>query len=317
MNNASVTFKVGGAERGFSVSSQVVILPDLVGSSEKAFSGWYKDEKWTEAFTEAEVESETVLYGRVRTLVYTVTFDANGGEEFPWEEIAVKPNETYGYLLEARRPGYKFLGWFTDGGELVTNESLVAIEGDHRLYAHWSANNYVVTLDVNGGDELAVKVVTVTFDEEYGPLPMPKRSGYTFLGWFSEEGVPIVNGTLVRTPRDHSLHAEWAEIVSEKVEIIFVSNNLTAKEDVEDFVKGYTSAEFEVIKIEAHKGDGLRAVVKFAELKDAVEFVGAVRASSGAKGVVERIGYAPKESFSMMLCPAFLGFLASSLLLFN
>ena len=40
------------------------------------------------------------------------------------------------------------------------------------------------------GDELAVKEVTVT----YKPLPTPNMSGYTFLEWFSEESVPIVDG---------------------------------------------------------------------------------------------------------------------------
>ena len=38
--------------------------------------------------------------------------------------------------------------------------------------------------------------------------------------------------------------------------------------------------------------------------KDAVAFVDAVRASSAAKGVVQKIGYAPNESFSLTLRPA-------------
>ena len=71
---------------------------------------------------------------------------------------------------------------------------------------------------------------------------------------------------------DHTIHAEWAEIVSGKVEIIFASNTMT-REDVEDFEKGHTNAKF----------------YKFTVLKDAVAFVGAVRASSAAKGVVQKI----------------------------
>ena len=95
--------------------------------------------------------------------------------------------------------GYTFLGWFADDGELITAEAVMTIEKDHMLHAHWSANKYTVTLDVNGGDELAVKEVTVTFGKKHGALPMPKRSGFSFLGWFSEDGVPIVDGTLVMT----------------------------------------------------------------------------------------------------------------------
>ena len=304
MNNAAVTFKVD-AKSGFVVKSQVMILPDLVDSSEQTFHGWYKDEKLTEEFTEAEVNSDITLYGKVLVSFYVVTFDANGAEKFPWEEITVKPNEKYGYLLEPTRAGYTFLGWFTDDGKLVTRDTVVTIEEDHTLHAHWSANKYTVTLDVNGGDELAVKEITVIFDEKYGTLPTPNRNGYTFRGWFSEDGVPIVNGTLVNVARNHTIHAEWAEITSEKVEIIFTSNTMTRK-DVEDFVKGYTNARFDIIKLEAHGAEGLRVVVKFAELKDAVAFVDAVRASSSAKGVVQKIGYAPTESFSSALYPTFL-----------
>ena len=40
-------------------------------------------------------------------------------------------------------------------------------------------------------------------------------------GWFSEEGVPIVDGTLIKIVRNNTLHAGWEEIDSEKVEIIF------------------------------------------------------------------------------------------------
>ena len=114
-----------------------------------------------------------------------------------------------------------------------------------------------------------------------------------------------MNGTLVRTAKDHILHSEWTEITSEKVEIVFVRDDMI-KKDVEDFVKEYTGAMFNINKLEAHEPEGLRVSVKFVELKDAVDFVGAVRESSAAKGVVQKIGYAPNESFSSMLYPTFL-----------
>ena len=39
------------------------------------------------------------------------------------------------------------------------------------------------------------------------------------------------------------------------------------KKDVEVFVRGYTSAKFDITKLEAHKPEELRAVIKFEELK--------------------------------------------------
>ena len=51
------------------------------------------------------------------------------------------------------------------------------------LYADKTANTYKVTYDVNGGDELTTTEKTVTYDSDY-TLTKPKRTGYTFLGWY-------------------------------------------------------------------------------------------------------------------------------------
>ena len=52
--------------------------------------------------------------------------------------------------------------------------------------ANWSANEYTVTLDVNGGTlpADASTTIDVTYDVQY-TLPTPTKTGYTFLGWFS------------------------------------------------------------------------------------------------------------------------------------
>ena len=73
--------------------------------------------------------------------------------------------------------------------------------------------------------------IAVKHNEMYGYLPTHSRTRHTFKGWFSEDGVTIVDGTLVRTARNHT-HAEWAEIASEKVKNIFVPSNVIRK-DVE------------------------------------------------------------------------------------
>ena len=55
------------------------------------------------------------------------------------------------------------------------------------LYAKWNPNEYTVTYNVNNGDALAEPSKVVTFDNYYGELPTPTRTGYTFVGWFTEE----------------------------------------------------------------------------------------------------------------------------------
>lgn len=127
-----------------------------------------------------------------------------------------------------------------------------------------------------------------------GTFLTPTRTEYTFLGWFSEEGVPIVSGSIVETPRDNTLHAEWTEITSDKVEIVFVPKDMS-KKDAEDFVKRYTSIKFHVIKVEVHELEGLGTAIKFEEVRDAVDFTNAVRASSSVKGCLREGWICPQR----------------------
>lgn len=68
-----------------------------------------------------------------------------------------------------------------------------------------------VTLDPMD-DACEVLTVQVNADASYGQLPEPVRSGYVFLGWFTERegGVLVDADTLVETEAEHTLYAHWA-----------------------------------------------------------------------------------------------------------
>ncbi|MCL2655268.1 MAG: InlB B-repeat-containing protein [Coriobacteriia bacterium] len=73
---------------------------------------------------------------------------------------------------------------------------------------------YTVTLDANGG---TVSPQSVTQDAEGAAvkLPTPTRKGYTFDGWFTDEGEKV---TSPYTPTaDITLTAQWTEVVVEKI----------------------------------------------------------------------------------------------------
>lgn len=83
------------------------------------------------------------------------------------------------------------------------------------LYAHWTANQYKVTLDVNGGDELSPeqKTVQVTYGQPYGNLVIPTRAGYTFAGWYLtpkfDERNKVTADRVVQMVSAHILYAKW------------------------------------------------------------------------------------------------------------
>lgn len=99
----------------------------------------------------------------------TLTAQWNSGE---WEGEAI-------ILPDASRAGYSFAGWYTaaTGGSRVTSLSPTA---NTTLYAHWSANSYVVSLvddwtgnyidtyEINYGDTITLPALS-TFSPVYDP----------------------------------------------------------------------------------------------------------------------------------------------------
>ena len=71
-----------------------------------------------------------------------------------------------------------------------------------------SQPRYTVTLDANGG-YVSPSSITVGYDETYGSLPTPTRSGYTFDGWYTSNGTLVTSNRKIVQNRDHTLYAEW------------------------------------------------------------------------------------------------------------
>ena len=82
--------------------------------------------------------------------------------------------------------------------------------GDSTLTAQWKANTYTITLDPNDGSK-KTSTITVTFDQPVGKLPTPKRDGYTFAGWYADNGKTLVTAdTIYSLDGDITLYAGWS-----------------------------------------------------------------------------------------------------------
>lgn len=146
----------------------------------------------------------------------TLTLHENGGEELP--DITKVEGSLVGTLPVPTRTGYTFGGWFTDDGVFENEFAERKMPADGAdLYAKWTANTYTLRFHVNGGNALdeAEQTKTVTFDSAIGALPAPTRTGYGFIGWFTEKdgGTQVSADTLVTTAADQTLYAHWKELV--------------------------------------------------------------------------------------------------------
>ena len=158
-------------------------------------------------------DSEVVIYVSKGKQSITVTLNANGGTVTPGSKTAYL-SDTYGSLPTPAKDGYAFDGWYSakTGGVKVTSSTTITTPSSHSLYAQWIPNTYTVSFDSNGGGT-APSSKNVTFGSTYGTLGTASRSGYTFVGWFTEKngGTEVLADTKYTTASNQTLYAHWSE----------------------------------------------------------------------------------------------------------
>ena len=152
---------------------------------------------------------------------YTVTYSpgANGtGAEFTATKIEGLPLALAGESFT--RTGYTQTGWATvDGGEKVYDLGAIYEENAPiTLYPVWTANQYTVTLDSNGGGAVTPSTVTVTYGEDCPAMPVLQWAGHIFYGWYDAQagGKQYVDGNGNSTARydkteNCTLYAIWSD----------------------------------------------------------------------------------------------------------
>jgi uncharacterized repeat protein (TIGR02543 family) len=211
--NSTKTVYYGQAYGGFPT-------PTRIGYSFEGWASEISEGTLINATSIVENEDAHTLYAQWLPITPTVTLHPVGGTVL---ENGIKVNissviktygETYGLLPVPTKTGYIFDGWFTSttGNDKITEQTIVTATSTITLYAHWKAVENVVTFHPMGGVlQNDSKTLKVTYDGLYGTLPIPEKTGYTFLGWFTEEngGAIIINNTRVTILGNQQLYARW------------------------------------------------------------------------------------------------------------
>ena len=195
-------------------------LPDVFRAGYD-FAGWYNQENIAILPDNVvDITADTTLYAHWTAKKYTVSFDSNKGEgstePTKANDLQAVYDTVYGNLPEVSRTGYTFTGWYTRaiGGSRVQSTDTVTMTGDLTLYAQWTANVYQVTFHGKGGTfagDVTDQVVSQNFDSTYQLPVTPKRTGYTFLGWYTGEnsGNKVEDTDRMTTAKNHDLYAQW------------------------------------------------------------------------------------------------------------
>ena len=155
---------------------------------------------------------------------YKVTLETNGGS-CEISAIIVKNGTPYGILPAVSKVNCAFQGWFTqpEGGTKIENTTVANLESDQILYAQFIEDSLKISFKGNGGSIEGDQNEKVVYAQStYGELPTATRSGYSFIGWYTQEsgGQIITEDMIVNSTGEMSVYAHW---VSTKQDVSFDS----------------------------------------------------------------------------------------------
>lgn len=184
------------------------------------------------------------------TYKYNFMVDGRGYEEqtysyWQYEKLPISPE----------KDGYTFVGWKNyETGRI--NDFYGKVTRNRRYDAVFEANQYEISLNVNGGNALENNTFTITYGTK-DTLPIPSKRGYNFLGWYnsiydganqytSADGILLENWT---SCVNLTLYAKWAEGIYE----VNLRKNIAAAGDI---VVSYTAKYGDSVSINAFTNPG-------------------------------------------------------------
>ena len=203
-NTYTITFDANGgscttASKSVTYASTYGDLP-VPTREGYSFDGWFTAQNDGTKVTGNDtvtITADQTLYAHWKPGAYTITFETDGGS-------AIDPiTQDYGAKITApaapTKTGYTFNGWNPAIPETMPARNVT-------VKAKWTANQYTITFETDGGSACAD--ITVTFGQTYGTLPTPEKAGYTFAGWYAGE-TPVTAETMVEITANQTLTAHW------------------------------------------------------------------------------------------------------------
>ena len=181
----------------------------------------------------AEKGATVTLYAKWEAIEYNITYKLDGGTNVDGNSASYTIEDSI-TLKNPTKAGFTFEGWYTDNS--FTEESKVTeikkgSIGEMTLYAKWTANNYTVSFDANGGTgSMTAQTFTYGISQALSENKFI-RTGYDFVGWATS-----ANGNVTyKDSQDYSIGAEnvtlyaiWRDIISfKKIETVSITGSET------------------------------------------------------------------------------------------
>ena len=180
------------------------------------FGGWYDNALFSNSaitgITTGSTTGDKTFYAKWLQ-EYTITYNLDGGTNNvsnPATYTVETPDIT---LADPTKTGYTFGGWYDDDKfanavtEIVPANSTV---DPVVLYAKWTPIQYTVTYVLDGGSNEKNNPETYTIEDNLITLNNPTKTGYTFAGWYSDNGWENAASTIPSgSTGNKTFYARW------------------------------------------------------------------------------------------------------------
>lgn len=175
-----------------------IIIPRSPEKKGYTFGGWVDaDGKSPEDYD--GMPAKNLTFEAVWTInQYTITFDTAGGSEI--EAIKQNYDTDIAAPADPTREGYTFQGWKPEIPAKMPADDMTVV-------AQWKINQYTITFDTDGGNE--IEAITQDYDTDITAPADPVKTGYTFTGWQPElpAKMPAENITVKAVYEQITYHA--------------------------------------------------------------------------------------------------------------
>ena len=139
---------------------------------------------------------------------YTVKFETEGGTDIADKTNVGWTDKVLEGIISPTKTGYYFSGWKygdmavtadTAYSDLVIDDTVTSIT----LTAQWTANQYTITFDTDGGNEISP--ITQDFDTAITAPADPTKEGFSFAGW--DKTIPAT-----MPAENMTIKAQWTAI---------------------------------------------------------------------------------------------------------
>jgi len=168
--------------------------------------------------SEIQTFTQVIDSGVNQETLYNINLNFNGGtlNGKTSDVVSLKNSEKNNLLnIKPQKKHFDFVGWCVDETCLISFDYSQDLTADIELFAKWEQTEFKVSFDANGGILTSNSYVYYKKGTKIEiPTSDPRKSGFIFLGWYSDEDAVVEWNFNSLITADVTLYAGWVEAIN-------------------------------------------------------------------------------------------------------